>query len=221
MHDDVAPNLVEKQIYVIGPHQLQNELMASFIENGTGVRCFVGDDIRRVPRTGREAKGQKLILLDCRERGAEELLAEVRPENRGFALREFLAMFNLNEALEIEQEALALGVRGFFYEHDHLETLLKGVRAILAEEFWVSRYKLARILEESCPGSPEKGALNALTAREKEVLTSLVQGATNEMIAKKLFISPHTVKTHIYHIFRKLKVTNRLQAAQWAMKHLL
>jgi DNA-binding CsgD family transcriptional regulator len=45
-------------------------------------------------------------------------------------------------------------------------------------------------------------------------------GAKNEEIADKLFISPNTVKTHIYNIFKKIDVPNRLQAALWAAKHL-
>jgi DNA-binding CsgD family transcriptional regulator len=48
----------------------------------------------------------------------------------------------------------------------------------------------------------------------------VVSGATNEEIAARICISPHTVKTHIYNIFKKIKVPNRLQAALWAAKNL-
>lgn len=55
---------------------------------------------------------------------------------------------------------------------------------------------------------------------KEDILNSLVAvGATNEEIAEKLCISPHTVKTHIFNIFNKIDVSNRLQAGLWAAKN--
>jgi LuxR family transcriptional regulator of csgAB operon len=59
-----------------------------------------------------------------------------------------------------------------------------------------------------------------LTPREVEILAMVAVGAKNEEIAEKLHISPHTVKTHIYNIFKKIDVPNRLQAALWAASNL-
>jgi DNA-binding NarL/FixJ family response regulator len=60
-----------------------------------------------------------------------------------------------------------------------------------------------------------------LTKREIEVLSLLVKGFSNNEIAKILTISPHTVKSHVIHIFSKLDVKDRTQAAVWAIKHQL
>ena len=59
-----------------------------------------------------------------------------------------------------------------------------------------------------------------LTMREVEILGHLTHGATNDQIASALFLSRHTVKTHLYNIFRKLGVSNRLQATLWAAENL-
>jgi DNA-binding CsgD family transcriptional regulator len=59
-----------------------------------------------------------------------------------------------------------------------------------------------------------------LTAREKEVLGHLASGATNVALATELYISVHTLRTHLNHIYRKLNVHTRMQAIRWAEKHL-
>lgn len=59
-----------------------------------------------------------------------------------------------------------------------------------------------------------------LTLREREILLLIAGGATNQVIAESLCISPFTVKTHIYKIFKKIRASNRVQAALWAAKNL-
>lgn len=60
---------------------------------------------------------------------------------------------------------------------------------------------------------PPSRALDALTSREREVLEALADGDTNAQIAKKLWISRHTVRSHVEHIFEKLNVKTRTEAA--------
>ena len=59
----------------------------------------------------------------------------------------------------------------------------------------------------------------ALSRREIEVLGSITRGATNREISAKLNISPHTVKSHVIHIFNKIGVNDRAQAAAWGARH--
>ncbi len=63
------------------------------------------------------------------------------------------------------------------------------------------------------------GIMVELTQREREVLCLVADGTTNMDIAEKLFISHHTVKSHVVHIFNKLGVNDRTQAAVWAVKN--
>jgi DNA-binding CsgD family transcriptional regulator/ArsR family metal-binding transcriptional regulator len=67
-------------------------------------------------------------------------------------------------------------------------------------------------------GAGEASASGLLTPRELEVLRLLTQGATNQEISTHLQISPHTVKSHVIHIFNKLGVDDRTQAAVWATR---
>ena len=65
----------------------------------------------------------------------------------------------------------------------------------------------------------EENLLNYLTNREEEVLGLLTQGVTYKGVAKKLFISETTVKTHVNNIFQKLQVNDRTQAVLYALKN--
>ncbi len=65
----------------------------------------------------------------------------------------------------------------------------------------------------------EENLLNYLTNREEEVLGLLTQGITYKGVAKKLFISETTVKTHVNNIFQKLQVNDRTQAVLYAIKN--
>lgn len=59
-----------------------------------------------------------------------------------------------------------------------------------------------------------------LTKREQEILNHLTSGEPNSVIASRLHLSEHTVKNHMYNIFRKIGVKNRLQASNWAKLNL-
>lgn len=74
---------------------------------------------------------------------------------------------------------------------------------------------------EALLGSPKEEDWFKLTERELEVLTLLAKGLSNVKIANILKISPHTVKTHVIHIFNKLGVKDRINAAIWASRHKL
>jgi DNA-binding NarL/FixJ family response regulator len=101
-----------------------------------------------------------------------------------------------------------------------------GVKVILGGEYWISR-KIVNEFILSTNNHPKRrghdGARDreaGLTQREMEILKLIAAGTPNAKIAEKLCISPHTVKTHIYNIFKKINVPNRLQAALWFAKNL-
>lgn len=73
---------------------------------------------------------------------------------------------------------------------------------------------------DNLPAISVGGPIRTLSSREAEILHCLMQGAPNKIIARKLEVAEATVKVHIKAILRKIRVTNRTQAAMWAVAHL-
>jgi LuxR family transcriptional regulator, positive regulator of biofilm formation len=208
-------------IYILGPIQLQNSLMASFLERTTGAKCF---SIENVSGLGKSDDGdfqeRKLVLWDCFGKNMQEFFLEYKANAQRISFVDSVALFNIPQGLGIEERIMPLGVQGFFYREDSLEKVAKGVKTIFKGELWVSRSIMSRYIKK---GNNEKSLLkegnSILTAREAEILAMVASGATNDQIAEKLFLSPHTVKTHLYNIFKKINVPNRMQAVLWAAKN--
>ncbi|MGE4554149.1 MAG: LuxR C-terminal-related transcriptional regulator, partial [Desulfovibrionaceae bacterium] len=109
------------------------------------------------------------------------------------------------------------------YEDD-LAEFARGVQAVGRGELWYPRGLLAgaRALNTAGaePAADSGPADTPLTRKEREVLALVAAGHTNQQIADATFISLHTVKTHLYNIYRKIGVGNRLQATLWAASRL-
>jgi DNA-binding NarL/FixJ family response regulator len=111
------------------------------------------------------------------------------------------------------RDSMSAGADGYVLKNIDVEKLIEIIEGFCKGEPVVSPYLLNLTVNYTPPGKIH--SLNSpLTAREKEVLTYLVEGSVNKEIAKKLFVSCETVKSHIKHIFRKLQVTNRVEAVR-------
>jgi DNA-binding NarL/FixJ family response regulator len=211
-----------KVIYIVGSRRLQNEALASCLRQETGDRCFVLETLGSVPLDqASDNDRQGLVLLDCQGKDEKNVLAELRPYLRQKQSEKRIALFNVSRDSGIEKRCIVEGVRGFFYADDHLEILVKGVQAVLDDDWWLSREVMIKyILEGTDDDRYTRRGNEILTTRQIEILAQIAVGASNDEIAERLNISSHTVKTHLYNVFKKIKVTNRLQAALWAAKHL-
>ena len=214
--------LTDNIIYIVGFLKLQNALMSSLIEKKTGMKCLVVDSLSNIPDTTNENTGHsQLALLDFFGKDLGNILHELDRNIEKIPSQCVLGIFNVRPGEQIEEETVAIGIRGYFYENDSLDQLLKGIHAIFAGELWVSRKVMTEyILNEANLNCSPIINNNNLTPRQKEILAMIATGATNDMVADKLHISTHTVKTHVYNIFKEINVTNRLQAALWAANNL-
>jgi DNA-binding NarL/FixJ family response regulator len=122
-----------------------------------------------------------------------------------------LTTFDLDEYV---YEALRAGASGFVLKDDPPEQLIAAIRTVAAGDALLSPAVTKRVIREfaRAPRPAPPKAYDELTAREQEVFRLVAGGLSNTEIAKELFISETTVKTHVTHILQKLDLRDRVQA---------
>ena len=122
--------------------------------------------------------------------------------------------------------ALRAGARGYLTKDASRSDIARALHAaasgqsILDQNVQAALLRASEVQAEAPASSPPRPLPDGLTAREAEVLDLVAQGLTNPQIAHALFISAHTVKTHINRIFAKTGSTNRSEAINYAREHL-
>ena len=113
---------------------------------------------------------------------------------------------------------MALGASGYLLKSAPRDKLLQAIGAAAAGETTWTREELRRVTGALATPRMAADVEVPLTQRESEVLRQLALGLTNKEIALALAISYETVKEHVQHILRKIGVTDRTQAAVWAVR---
>jgi DNA-binding NarL/FixJ family response regulator len=159
-----------------------------------------------------------LTLLDIRMADGDglEALAALKQEHPRMAV----IMLTTYDNPTYMARAVAGGAAGYLLKGVERDDLLSALRAVANGETLLSAQELVRSLRgisEAAVGSED--LVEPLTDREQEVLRLLTTGLPNREIASILFVAESTVKTHVEHILGKLGVSDRVQAAVWAVRH--
>ncbi|RJG49413.1 LuxR C-terminal-related transcriptional regulator [Motilimonas pumila] len=132
-----------------------------------------------------------------------------------------LILFNTDPEMEshlLQNWPLCAGV---FHKTAQKDQLIKGIQCVFNGEYWFSRSTMtAQLASLRTRLHRQYQPYAKLTNREVEILKQVMTGASNMQIADALFLSEHTVKSHLYNVFKKLKVKNRLQAVSWAREYI-
>ena len=157
-----------------------------------------------------------VVLMDIRMpeldglEATRRILANGSSEGRPRVL--MLTTFDLDEYV---YEALRAGASGFLLKDTPPEQLVAGIHIVASGEALLSPQITTRVIEEFVrrpgPSTPAKG-IDELTARELEVLKLIAKGLSNAEIARELYVSETTVKTHVARVLMKLDLRDRVQA---------
>jgi DNA-binding NarL/FixJ family response regulator len=157
-----------------------------------------------------------IVLMDVRMEGMDgiEACREVRselPETKVLMLTSFAEE-------ETVVAAVLAGAAGYVLKNVARARLLEALRAVAAGESLLDSKVTKGLLDKLMAARTAPDDDGELTAREREVLVLIAEGATNKEIAAKLVVSDNTARNHVSHILSKLGFSRRSEAAAYAVK---
>lgn len=219
MHDSTSRAALNSDaptsFIIIGRGSLQTKMLAKLLEkelNGHSLVIQLGNLV--IPA----ACDQAVALIDFESSPLADIENHVDELHHRVSA---MAVFNADAEISVGWLLRWPKMRGLFYRDATEEQFVKGVQALRNAEHWLPRRMLSEYLEQTRGVHSRPVPLaSPLTRKEIEILLAMVSGASNADIAKILHLSQHTVKTHLYNLYRKIEVGNRVQAVSWAMANL-
>jgi DNA-binding NarL/FixJ family response regulator len=201
------------RVLVVDDHEVVRRGLAALLSTAGDVECVgtVPDGDRALVEVERSAAD--VVLLDLSMPGRDGLSVIRALRSAGQPVR-VLVLTSFQEP-DLVHEVLQAGADGYLLKDSQAERILDGVRAVAAGLAPIDPSVARSLLSDL----RQHGGPDGLTDREREVLELVRQGLPNKSIARRLQITERTVKAHVTHIFSRLGVADRTQAALWAERH--
>lgn len=192
-----------------------------------GIRCLL-ENVPEFNVVGEAADGYECISLVNKTKPNIVLLDIDMPDMNGIeALRVIkeqkmickVIMLTRHNEIDYLMKALEIGCDGYILKESSFETLLKAIFKVYSGNNYIEPNLMPLLNANLEEKSNVKKRISELTKREIDVLKMIASGAFNKEIASTLNISERTVKNHISNIFKKIQVSDRTQAAVFAIKN--
>lgn len=194
-------------------------LQASALLQHLRASLEINGRIHNIQRPLDEFPGNVLILFDMAETDKKTILFwQDKLSRKNSQIK--LLLLNTPEEYPFREIESWPHINGVFYLAAEEPKVIEGLRGVLAGECYFSQKLASYLISHSGNYRFNNSESSRLTQREKEILNKLRVGSSNVEIARSLFISENTVKTHLYNLFRKIAVKNRTQAVSWANDNL-
>jgi DNA-binding NarL/FixJ family response regulator len=204
-------------VLLVDDHELVRQGIAAMLGSAGDIQ-IVGN-----ARSGREAlevarkELPDIVLMDVKMPDMDGLEAtrkikEERP-------RTAVIMLTMHDNPTYLRDAVRAGAAGYLLKDVSKDELVDAVRQVATGGAFIESQMLKGMLSEMKPSGQTAPAAKNLTKREREILSLVAEGMSNREIAEKLVLSPETVKSHVAAILEKLNVSDRTQAAIYAVRN--
>ncbi|KNF09483.1 two component transcriptional regulator, LuxR family [Gottschalkia purinilytica] len=207
-------------VLIVDDHSLMREGLKQIIE--------LEEDIEVIEQAsnGEEAIQKAInnkpdvILMDINMPDMNGIEALRRLKDIGVSSK--VIMLTIHDDKEYLYETIKIGASGYVLKDADSDSLIKAIRDVYIGKTYIQPNVSALLVKEinsQDDKAIEREQIDSLTRREYEVLTLIAEGLNNKEIAGRLFISEKTVKNHVSNIFKKINVTDRVQAAIFTYKN--
>lgn len=158
-----------------------------------------------------------ILLLDINmpNKNGLEVLQEIRSNEIPIKVM----ILTMHNEIDYLLRAIEIGADGYASKNIKFEELKEAIDLIIHGENFIQKELLPLLNSKIEKKNEELDKIKSLTKRELEVLKNIAFGNSNREIATSLKISERTVKNHIFNIFKKIAVTDRTQAAVFAIRN--
>ena len=205
------------QVMIVDDHKMVREGLKRILE--------LNGDIEVID----EADNGKDFIKKLKTVKPDILLLDINmPEMNGIEVLEYLSkrkktpkvlVLTVHNEIEYLMKAVDLGIEGYILKDSEAEELIKAVHFVYNGETFIQPSLIPLLNSRLIARELDQDKVNKLSDRETEVLKLVSVGMFNKEIAKKLGISERTVKNHMFTIFKKIGVTDRTQAAIFAIRN--
>lgn len=159
----------------------------------------------------------EVLLLDINmpKKNGIEVLESIRNQN----LKVKVLILTVHNEIEYLLKAVDIGVDGYILKDSESAELKRAIVTVLEGESYIQSSLIPALNSRLIARDVDKEKIESLTKRELEVLVQVANGMFNKEIANALNISERTVKNHLSNIFKKIDVSDRTQAAVFAIKN--
>ncbi|MFC1978678.1 response regulator [Chloroflexota bacterium] len=207
----------EIRVLLVDDHSLFRAGISSVLSNREDIKVVgeASDGLEGIEKAKKLVPDVMLLDLNmpnCSGPEAIEVLKSELPEVN-------ILILTVSDTEADLMASIKAGAKGYILKDAELDELIRSIHHIARGGIIVSPSMASKLLSEFKKVDAVKdNADSDLSDREREVLGQVARGASNKEIASELFISEHTVKTHLHNIMRKLRVNNRSQVAAYAIQ---
>lgn len=205
------------KVMLTDDHILMREGIKKLLEFDGSIEVIeqAGDGIECLEKLKKVAPDILLLDINMPKMNGIEVLEELKK------MKNHLKVLILTVHSEVEYlvKAVDIGANGYILKDSDYNELKQAIEIIVSGESYIQPSLIPALNSRLINRDADKEKLNSLTKREVEILAQVASGMFNKEIAANLSISERTVKNHISNIFKKIDVSDRTQAAVFAIKN--